>query len=767
MAVVHERTSSGDNPEKPSPSSTPSTQPADREIPKVGEAPAASSSTEADPPPRPAPRNDDLAQRLRPCPTALVEKLQANDEVSAQVEKISFAVTETIFESFSADDKARLHLEPGRPIVFLPPHNGPLAHFPNGDPKSSPCLVGVYELAGGLSFATHRDGTYRNIPYHRVETIVELGSRGGEYVARVRASEGIHEFLQARPDRPACYAMSATPNAFELLYGSPVGLQISQAVFWTEIKTLCAYVYSLYDPPDGHILYDRTVTWQEPPGSPFGAPTWTVITEDLELSGAVIDFMGHPCGRQTAIFRAEAAGWQAPIIIKDYYFNGDKIYEEAELLHFNIHRGSYVPGVVRLLSFQNVANNGELIIFRHPTQRFVMMKRRLVFADVGIRLEHAKSVNDLLMAMYDVLEVHRTVAARRHVLHRDMSLANILMYPQRNLCEELPWMEDMSPLIDDVLGGAKRVGEAQESRGLMIDFDHSTLLYDEEQRPEVQHDMELELRCRIGTPIYIARAVNVAAVPGLLTSLHYQRMPLLAGKAKELYLKAYGNARYDQYNDLPDGPTFHGGISRTRDEDELERITDGLPFRHRWEHDAESVFWAMYSILLRVRPQNDEETPRSQSNAEYAWGILKNHYIPERDADGVVRYYDDRQSLLYLPRKGFASAFLPSMNDVALLLHSIAAQVNPSYALMDPLPPFEDHLHEAMQRLILQYLVDHEDKPIPLTPGVLRSVESGDVHARLKRGRDESLRRVQAWRPVFPRLSMESAPSRPREDEAE
>ena len=31
----------------------------------------------------------------------------------------------------------------------------------------------------------------------------------------------------------------------------------------------------------------------------------------------------------------------------------------------------------------------------------------------------------------------------------------------------------------------------------MIDFDHSTLLYDEEQRPEVQHDMELELRCRI------------------------------------------------------------------------------------------------------------------------------------------------------------------------------------------------------------------------------------------------------------------------------
>ncbi|KAI0324378.1 hypothetical protein GY45DRAFT_1439115 [Cubamyces sp. BRFM 1775] len=264
MAVVHGRTSSGDSPE------TPSRPPADQEIPKTGGTPVASPGPKADPAPTPSPKNVDLAQRLRPCSDALVEQLLAHGKASAEVENIASTVTEselyhpagvlltlisrTIFDSFSADDLGRLHLEPDRPIVSLPHHSSPLAHSPNGEPKNSPSLVGVFEPSGELHFPTRDDGTYRDIPYHRVETLVELGSRRREYVVRDRASDDIHQFLQARPDRPACYAMSATPMAFDLLYGSPVGLQVSQALCWSDLKTLCAYVYSLYDPPDDHIL---------------------------------------------------------------------------------------------------------------------------------------------------------------------------------------------------------------------------------------------------------------------------------------------------------------------------------------------------------------------------------------------------------------------------------------------------------------------------------------------------------------------------------
>ncbi|KAI0657468.1 hypothetical protein C8Q70DRAFT_268210 [Cubamyces menziesii] len=745
--------------------------------------PVASPSTEATPAPNPPPENVDLAQCFRPCPEALMVELEADNKVRIHVQKIRFAVNEdemyhpvrtlltlisrTIFESFSADDLARLHLEPGRPIVFLSHRGCPLAHFPNDNPKNSPSLVGVFDLSGGLRYPTHSDGTYRDIPYHRVETVVELMYRRGEFAAKSKASSDVHHILQARPDRPACYAMSATPAAFQLLYGSPLGLQASQTVSWTDLKTLCAFVYSLYAPPDDHILYDRTVTWKESPESPFSAPTWTIVTKREVLGGAVIDFVGYPYGRQTTVLRSETTGWQAPIIIKDYYWDNDRAYEEAELLNWHVHYDGFVPGVVRMLSCQNVSNNGEVIVFRDPKEDVVMVKRRLVFADYGVGLEHAKSVNDLLMAIYDILEVHRTVAARRHVLHRDMSLANILMYPQRNLWEGAPWMKDMPPLIDDVLGAVKREGEAQKARGMMIDFDHSALLCDGgEQSPEDQQDIEEELSRRIGTSMYIARAVNRAIVPGTITALRYRPMPSLAGKAKELYLKAYGNARYDQYNDFPGGPTFHGGTPRPGDDDELDEIAYRLPFRHRWEHDAESVFWAMYSILLRVRPQNGKETPSTRASAKYVWGILQRHRIPGSGRRGV---YDERELILERSKKNFVSSFLPAMVDVAHLLQSIAVQVNPSYALMDPLPPFEDHLHEAMQRLILQYLVDHEDEPIPLTPGVLRSFENEDededededVRAGWKRAREGGCGGI--YRPVFPKLGTEC--TRPREDD--
>ncbi|KAH9903419.1 hypothetical protein C8Q73DRAFT_51940 [Cubamyces lactineus] len=786
MPVVHESTGTYEGPGVPSSSSTRTQPTAAQEIPKNDGVPSVESNLNADPAPCPSPESDDLADCLRPCPEALVEEFRANNEVSTQVQKIMASKTQcelyhpagvlltlisrAIFESFSADDKLRLHLEPGRPIVFLSHYSCPLAHFPNGNPTNSPSLVGVFELPAELHFPMHDDGSYRDIPYHRVETVVELGHKRRAFESRRRASSDIHHILQARSDRPACYAMSATPGCFELFYGSPLGLQTSQVLYWTDLETLCAWVYSLYDPPDGHILYDRTISWQESPGTPFSAPTWTVTTEDLDLSGAVIEFVGYPYGRQTTVFRAAMADQPGPVIIKDYFFDDDKLYEEAEVLHWNVHGDGFVPGVVRLLSFQNVANDGKMIIFRHPTERLIMTKRRLVFADYGVGLENAKSVNDLLMAIYDILEVHRTVAARRHVLHRDMSLANILMYPQLNRCEGVPWMKDMPPLIDDVLGVVKREGEAQKARGMMIDFDHSSLLCDgQEPSPEAQQDKERELRCRIGTPTYIARAVNVAAVPYYCDSaVYYQQMPLLVGKAKELYLNAYGNSRYEQYNDNPDGPTFHGGYPRPGDEDELCELAERLQFHHRWEHDAESVFWAMYSILLRVHPQNAEETPLSKRQAEYAWDILKKHVIPKRNVDGsgFCGRYDERQVLLHHYRKIFSSAFLPAMRDVAFLLHSIAAQVNPTYALMKPCPPFEDHLHEAMQRLILQYLVDHEDEPIPLTPGVLRSIEGEEEEARagLKRARDQSDRMTH--RPVFPKLGTEQC-TRPRENDAD
>ena len=197
-------------------------------------------------------------------------------------------------------------------------------------------------------------------------------------------------------------------------------------------------------------------------------------------------------------------------------------------------------------------------------------------------------------------------------------------------------------------------------------------------------------------------------------------MPQLSGKVKEVYIKAYGQARYNQYSDSPDAKVFHGGGARRGRWREVDEIAMAMPFKHRWEYGAESIFWTMYSALLRVYPRHAEEVPIANVALRAAWERLETHTFP--DADEAPSFKDGRQILLDENEATFIRPFLPAMKDVALMLHRIAEHVSPTYAVMDPLPPFDNHLHEAIQRLILEYLVTHKQQPIPLNSGVLRSV---------------------------------------------
>lgn len=50
------------------------------------------------------------------------------------------------------------------------------------------------------------------------------------------------------------------------------------------------------------------------------------------------------------------------------------------------------------------------------------------------------------------LVVHRTLVKERGIVHRDMSINNVLMYPQHRKMNK-PVMKKRPPLIDDVLAG--------------------------------------------------------------------------------------------------------------------------------------------------------------------------------------------------------------------------------------------------------------------------------------------------------------------------
>ncbi|KAH9903432.1 hypothetical protein C8Q73DRAFT_786011 [Cubamyces lactineus] len=343
------------------------------------------------------------------------------------------------------------------------------------------------------------------------------------------------------------------------------------------------------------------------------------------------------------------------------------------------------------------------------------IKYQVVFPDTGYNLAVAKSVNDLLKTVYDAPEVHRMLASARKVLHRDMSLFNILMYPQWGDCLGVRCMEHSPALIDDVLSGQIRPHEDRKARCVVIDLDSSVQLTTSQANAIEQE----ELQSRTGTPAYVARAVSNGVPYGDPVTTMSKKMPLLEGTAKDLYIKVLGEERYNKYNDSSDA--VHGGIPlpplRSASEVVLEKAEE-MTFYHRWEYDAESVFWTMYSALIRVTPVNFEETETTLKNLSHAWKIFRDHSIPSDPTTAP----DTRDSLISLTRNKFRLAFPPVMELVADLLLELSWHVSASYAMMEKLPPYDDHLHEAMQRLIVRYLVKNQDNPVPLVFGKRRAV---------------------------------------------
>ncbi|KAI9060891.1 hypothetical protein FKP32DRAFT_1655441 [Trametes sanguinea] len=671
--------------------------------------------------PDPAFFNDHLTA----CPNALVEAVQDRSDVRRWVADISkvktkearlyqpvanllTTISNMVFEHLQdAEDKDQLHL-PQRPIVFLDHHSHVPTHFPVGRVDDKPDIIGVVDRERGYNHA--HDGTYEGVPYHCIETVVEAKAIYAN--GQAQATRYAFNIQQARPDRPGFYCLSVKPGQFQVVYSSPVGIEASERKPWDDYASLCAYIYSLYDPPEGHVLYDRTIAAQEPAGVPLGKLTWTIRTTYGVYSGAVILFLGNPWGRRTTVSRVTKEG--RTIIIKESYIDCDGRYEEAELLR-RVHQDGCLPGVVRYITAEDVTNGDDVILLKRKDGTLTRKKRRIVLADVGQDLTAAESVNDLLMAIYDTLEVHRTVARKRDILHRDMSLFNILMYPVPAPCTQ--WFaKDAPPLIDDVLQGELRPSAKRMARCLIIDFDNAASLVGAKANaiPE-------ELRCRTGTPAYIARAVASGALYTTTATLSWsQKMPELSGEAKKLYTKLYGENRYNKY--LDSGDTIHGGgVPReTRADTEIRSLD--LDFYHRWEYDAESIFWTMYAALLRVVPKaSPKESEASREALNIHWKMFHEHTIPRGHST-----VDSRDPLLILSLSAVCASFLPAMRKVALLIREISSHVYPSYAVMAPPPPNEDHLHEAMQRLILQYLVDHRNDPIPLVPGKLRPVSCGN-----------------------------------------
>ncbi|KAI0827443.1 hypothetical protein BC628DRAFT_1418535 [Trametes gibbosa] len=594
-------------------------------------------------------------------------------------------------------------------------------------PENQPAILGVRPR--GRAHERSEDGPGVQFPIHRVETfVVDAALAQGIRTTESRAARHAVGFLYNCPDRTGLYFLELFKANLQVFYADSMGIAPLEVVPWDgrALRQVSDFVYSLYRPPAQHFPRDLTMSWHELHGDDI---VLSIQAGPYLYPDSQVIFTQYPGKKRTGVFLAGKHHAHQAVIKDCYRALLSERHTEPEILR-HIHCRGFVPGVIRLAHNEVVRFPGghdAIISVRAPP----CMKHRMVLADVGADMLKAESVNDLLMAVYDALEVHRTLANRAKVLHRDMSINNVLMYPKFAHCVNAEVMEDPPPLIDDVLSGVLREPGKRTARCLIIDFDLAAMIQESREAKE-------ELRHRAGTGMYVARE---AAVGHILFSRHPPlRMPELSEAEKELYVAAYGHERYERYRDSDN--TFHGAvpeeIANGPDVWESAARCERIPYEHRLEHDAESVYWTLYSVLLRVTPQEHrDQRPSLTHNAFWRyWSILCAHeflYRGSQECENLPQ--DTRVPLLDCTPDAFCAPFPQVMADVARLLFDLAQHVRVSYAAMVTPPPHGDHLHEAMQRLILKYLLSHEDCPVRLNPGVLRTFHQG--HETYPNGEDD------------------------------
>ena len=321
---------------------------------------------------------------------------------------IHLSSSDTVADTLTTDMKEKLRQRyrvpaglPGH-ITFVNHSSRAPTHFPADVPrrvKDAPDILGIYGV-DDFRDSIGQDGVYTKVPHHRVEAIVEAKPerKGG---GRRQATTYAYRHHQARPDHPAVYCLVVKPKWYQVLLSDPTGVVASVQTDWSDLRLLAAYIFSHYSPPRDHFLWDETIAWV--PGSTSeDPPTWKVMFQGQWYYQGRLLFIGEPWGRRTTVLRVtDHAGGE--IVIKETYLHHKRRFKEEEILA-HIHDDGDILGVVRLKGAEHVTTGNKTLKCAAKGEKTLRTKERFALLDSGCRLLTAKTVNDLLEAVYDALE---------------------------------------------------------------------------------------------------------------------------------------------------------------------------------------------------------------------------------------------------------------------------------------------------------------------------------------------------------------------------
>lgn len=169
------------------------------------------------------------------------------------------------------------------------------------------------------------------------------------------------------------------------------------------------------------------------------------------------------------------------------------------------------------------------------------------------------------------------------------------------------------------------------------------------------------------------------------------KFPELEGRAKQLYVKAFGQEHHDRYIDVfnssPAWRTF-----------KVE-----APFKHECWHDCESFLWVLVYELVTAWPKG-EKKEFTESASEIMDSI---------EGHANFSTLETRLYIFDLKEETWRKTLHPRLGLLAPIIKQMFWYFKQEWSAWPELP--KDHGHEVLKRLLLNAIVELIDKNDPIT----------------------------------------------------
>ncbi|KZV79833.1 hypothetical protein EXIGLDRAFT_846136 [Exidia glandulosa HHB12029] len=537
--------------------------------------------------------------------------------------------------------------------------------------------------------------------------------------------------LQARPDLPCHFSLSFDINYIQLLLCDSSGVYATPELEWASDEAhrlLVTYAHFLHIPRLG----DSSIKLQPPSTehdkaavknwklkSYATAPVWIVYDDagNRYIVDRIIS-VGEPWTRKSWVVLSSRYGpadepptERPPVVIKDSWLQPQRLESSSEgdlldRIHFE---GMHVLGVMRKVRAFTVRDEGgkticniNVDVLRNGQRIPIRHRYRLILdASVTTSIFECPDVLSFFIAMFDVLAISRYIHKTRRILHRDLSLWNLVFFGTGDaglkLCND--YCAGVNLSVDQPHFARFYLAYELENPRmynwpsiLVLDFDNAKL--------ELQQGYTGTLRTV--TPAFIA--MPVARRVSTRGSVPAEAIPELTGTALESYTATHGTAHYEEQSALHEGSNIPS------------RVPEEVPIVHAPRHDAESVWWMLVVFMLSALPKEKDPTKAKNPPVDKNKQGLK-AALREIDSHEVTPLSDKRSSIMSYTLQNWRDALHEDAAEFAPFFERMRLLFQPDYALAQPgLDPY--NLHEAMQRLLLQEIWRMKElgDPCPLNP---------------------------------------------------